>query len=147
MERGLAVIHVELMKDEIDIPEPEEDYDLPSSRDIIDLEATIEKNETEIKEISQNFALLAENQIELVKHRWVLEKVELFFNESTPTFLPFDDYNDDNHQLHVVTGIIDVERLEGFKRFLWRITMGNIFMKDALIEDSFTNVKSVSFLF
>lgn len=142
MERKLELIHRELIKDEIEIPEMEEELRYPSSREIIDLDYLIEKNESEIMELSEHFSQLLENQKSFIEHRCVLDKAELFFSENAPTIL--SDSEDVNHQLHFVAGVVDVQKLQGFERMLWRISLGNVFLKHKAIEMAFKNGESVS---
>lgn len=141
MERRLELIHRELIKDEIEIPEGEEEPRYPSSREIIDLEALIERNESEIVELSENFSQLLENQKSFIEYRSVLDKAEIFFSESAATFSSDDD--DLNHQLHFVAGVVNAEKFQGFERMLWRISLGNIFLKHENIETPFKDIKSV----
>lgn len=141
MERKVEVIHRELLKDEIEIPEMEDEPRYPSPREIIDLEARIEKNQTEVLDVSENYEQLMRNQEDFIEFRNVLERSELFFNEATSTFASNDV---EDNQLNFVTGVIDQARFFGFKRMLWRVTHGNIFVKQTLIEDNFKDAKSVS---
>lgn len=141
IERRLEVIRSELLKDEVDIPEADEATHYPSSRDINDLEAVIEKCELEINELSENFSQLAETQRSFLEYRCVLDKVEVFFEEGAPS-LSYE--NDDNQQLHFVAGIVDAEKFQGLERMLWRISMGNVFIRHAMIEEPFKAYKNVS---
>lgn len=143
MERRLDVIQRELIRDELIVEGNEEGIRYPSSREFIDLEAYIEKNETEIKELSQNFSQLLENQRGFVEYKCVLERAELFFSEETPKFYSDDD-TEENHQLHFVAGVIDLERFHSFERMLWRVSHGNVFMKQASIDEPFKDPKNVS---
>lgn len=143
MERKLEVINVELKKDEIEVPELEDEPRYPSSREIIDLEALIEKHETEIKELSMNVSQLLENQRGFIEYRCVLERAEIFLTTDAPTFKSEDD-SEENHQLHVMAGVVDLEKYYGFERMLWRVTMGNIFMKNTAIGKPFKDPVTVS---
>lgn len=141
MERRLELIRRELIKDEIEIPEGDEEPRYPSSREIIDLEALIERSESEIVEVSENFSQLLENQKGFIEYRSVLEKAEIFFSEGAPTF-PSDD-EDLNHQLHFIAGVVNAEKFQGFERMLWRVSLGNIFLKQEAIEMPFKDIKNV----
>lgn len=68
VERRLEVIRSELLKDEADIPEADETSHYPSSRDINDLEAVIEKCELEINELSENFSQLSDTQLSFLEY-------------------------------------------------------------------------------
>jgi V-type H+-transporting ATPase subunit a len=141
MERQLQKIRSELLKDEIEIKEVESEPRFPESREIIDLEACIEKCDTEIAELSDNFFLLMENQKGFIEFKSVLERAEVFLAQDIP--LSTDEQSDENHQLQYVTGIIDVEKYAGFERMLWRVSHGNIFTKQAAIEEPFKDFKNV----
>lgn len=141
VERKLGVIRDELLRDEVDIPEADEATHYPTSRDINDLEAVIEKCELEISELSENFSQLADTQRSFLEYHCVLDKVEVFFEQGAP-LLSYD--NDDNQQLHFVAGIVDAEKFQGLERMLWRISMGNVFIRHSMIEEPFKAIKNVS---
>lgn len=141
VERKLGVIRDELLRDEVDIPEADEATHYPTSRDINDLEADIEKCELEISELSENFSQLADTQRSFLEYHCVLDKVEVFFEQGAP-LLSYD--NDDNQQLHFVAGIVDAEKFQGLERMLWRISMGNVFIRHSMIEEHFKAIKNVS---
>lgn len=143
MERRLDVIARELAKDEIVIPESEDEPHHPSTREIIDLEALIEKNEIEINELSENYTQLIENQRGFLEYRCVLERAEHFFSGDTPKLASEEEDDGENHQLHFVAGIIDMERFYGFERMLWRVTHGNVFVKQANVDEPFKDPKNV----
>lgn len=46
-------------------------------------------------------------------------------------------------QLGFVAGVIERERILGFERILWRISRGNVFLRQADIEKPFTDTKTV----
>jgi V-type H+-transporting ATPase subunit a len=55
-----------------------------------------------------------------------------------------DEANDNQQQqLGFVAGVIERERILGFERMLWRISRGNVFLRQADIEKPFTDVKTV----
>ena len=142
MERKLDVIHCELVKDEIDIFMELEVQSCPSQREIIDLEALIEKNETEVNELSENYSQLLENLSGLLEYRSVLEKAEIFF-DSTAHSIFFED-SEENRRLNFVAGIIDLEKFYGLERMLWRVGLGNVFVKNTMIDSPFRDAKTVS---
>lgn len=141
MERRLQAIHCELVKDEVEIREVEDEPHYPAYHEIIDLEAHIEKCDTEVTELSENFSQLLENQKGFVEFKCVMEQAELFMAHETP-ILSNDDL-EENHQLHFVTGIVDVEKFSGFERMLWRVSHGCIYIKQAAIEAPFKDLKNV----
>lgn len=56
------------------------------------------------------------------------------------------DEQTDNKQLGFVAGVISRERVIGFERMLWRISRGNVFLRQQPLEDPFIDPKSVSLL-
>lgn len=75
MERKLNYIQVELEKSEINIP-PFNDANprAPMPREMIDLEAQIERDEEEIKELSANATQLEQSFLEYTEFVHALEK-------------------------------------------------------------------------
>lgn len=49
----------------------------------------------------------------------------------------------ETQQLGFVAGVIEREKILGFERMLWRISRGNVFLRQADIEKPFTDVKTV----
>jgi V-type H+-transporting ATPase subunit a len=49
----------------------------------------------------------------------------------------------ETQQLGFVAGVIQRERILGFERMLWRISRGNVFLRQADIEKPFTDPKTV----
>lgn len=49
----------------------------------------------------------------------------------------------DNQQLGFVAGVIGRERVLGFERMLWRVSRGNVFLRQADIEKPFNDPKLV----
>lgn len=49
----------------------------------------------------------------------------------------------ESQQLGFVAGVIERERILGFERILWRISRGNVFLRQADIEKPFTDPKTV----
>lgn len=77
-ERKLRYIEAEVLKDEVSIPDIGMDLPpAPNPREIIDLEAHLEKTENEILELSQNAVNLKSNYLELTELRNVLERTEV----------------------------------------------------------------------
>lgn len=57
-----------------------------------------------------------------------------------------DDTTADGQQLGFVAGVIGRERVIGFERMLWRVSRGNVFLRQADIEKPFTDPKTVRLL-
>lgn len=60
-----------------------ESPDAPAPRDMIDLEATFEKLENEMKEVNANSEALKRNYLELTELKHILRKTQTFFEEVT----------------------------------------------------------------
>uniref|UniRef100_T1HAZ2 V-type proton ATPase subunit a n=1 Tax=Rhodnius prolixus TaxID=13249 RepID=T1HAZ2_RHOPR len=81
VERKLRYIAAEVKKDDVCIPELQEIPEAPNPRELIDLEAQVERTENEIQELSHNATNLRSNFVELTELRNVLEKTDAFFQE------------------------------------------------------------------
>ncbi|EEB18611.1 vacuolar proton translocating ATPase 116 kDa subunit A isoform, putative [Pediculus humanus corporis] len=147
MERKLRYIEVEIKKDKVKVPETSVIPNAPNPREITDLEAKLEKTENEIQELSGNAVNLHFNYLELTELKHVLEKTQSFFTEpalqqdETSESLTKFLINDENvvsqaqrGRLGFVTGVISRERVPAFERMLWRISRGNVFLRQTEIE-------------
>lgn len=143
MERKLRYIEAEVRKDGVTIPDLTELPRAPNPRDIINLEARFEKTENEILEFSQNAVNLKSNFLELTELKQVLEKTQSFFAEQEgalnldslrKTLVPEETQQVQGRgRLGFVAGVIQRERVAGFERMLWRISRGNVFLRQAEI--------------
>uniref|UniRef100_A0A8C6KI18 V-type proton ATPase subunit a n=1 Tax=Nothobranchius furzeri TaxID=105023 RepID=A0A8C6KI18_NOTFU len=97
-------------------------------------QATFEKLENELKEINTNQEALKKNFLELTELKHILHRTQQFFDEVSvivftdlrkPRALPFG----------FVAGVIGRERIPTFERMLWRVCRGNVFLRQANIED------------
>ena len=144
MERKLRYIEAEVKKDGVAIPDVYTDLPrAPNPRDIINLEARFEKTENEILELSQNAVNLKSNFLELTELKQVLEKTQGFFAEQEGAInldsLKSNLIQDDPTaatpgRLGFVAGVIQRERVPGFERMLWRISRGNVFLRQAELD-------------
>ncbi|CAG9828962.1 unnamed protein product [Diabrotica balteata] len=145
MERKLRYIEAEVRKDDVNIPDVSELPKAPNPREIIDLEAHLEKTEGDIKELSESAVNLKSNYLELTELKHVLEKTQAFFNEQDEanglsdsvhkSLIPAEDHNASiRGRLGFVAGVINRERVPAFERMLWRISRGNVFLRQAEIE-------------
>ncbi|KAK9504269.1 hypothetical protein O3M35_010643 [Rhynocoris fuscipes] len=138
VERKLRYIAAEIKKDDVNIPELEDIPDAPNPRELIDLEAQVERTDSEIQELSHNATNLRSNLIELTELKYVLEKTDAFFQEqegeSVSRALIGDDPSS-RTQLGFVAGVVPRERVFSFERMLWRISRGNVFLRRADIEE------------
>uniref|UniRef100_A0A8C6KG92 V-type proton ATPase subunit a n=1 Tax=Nothobranchius furzeri TaxID=105023 RepID=A0A8C6KG92_NOTFU len=107
-------------------------------------QATFEKLENELKEINTNQEALKKNFLELTELKHILHRTQQFFDEmEDPSLLEESstllDPNDPNKvaplRLGFVAGVIGRERIPTFERMLWRVCRGNVFLRQANIED------------
>lgn len=152
MERKLRYIENEVNKDKVAIPDMVGELPrAPNPREIIDLEAHLEKTENEILELSQNSVSLKSNFLELTELRQVLEKTQSFFSEQEGAYdslksnLITEDQNAPvGGRLGFVAGVIQRERVPGFERMLWRISRGNVFLRRTELEVALEDPATVS---
>lgn len=145
LERKIRYIETEIKKDGIVLPDIIDDIPrAPNPREIIDLEAHLEKTENEILELAQNEVNLKSNYLELTELRQVLENTQGFFSDqevlnldSMRSNLPTDEQtvNQSRGRLGFVAGVINRERVFGFERMLWRISRGNVFLKRSDLDE------------
>uniref|UniRef100_A0A669CUW8 V-type proton ATPase subunit a n=1 Tax=Oreochromis niloticus TaxID=8128 RepID=A0A669CUW8_ORENI len=151
MDRKLRFVEKEIKKANIPILDTGENPEVPFPRDMIDLEATFEKLENELKEINTNQEALKKNFLELTELKHILRRTQQFFDERndyvaivTNDFLLEESsiLLDPNEPVRVaplrlgfVAGVIGRERIPNFERMLWRVCRGNVFLRQADIED------------
>ncbi|XP_047427867.1 V-type proton ATPase 116 kDa subunit a isoform X1 [Mugil cephalus] len=144
MDRKLRFVEKEIKKANIPIIDTGENPEVPFPRDMIDLEATFEKLENELKEINTNQEALKKNFLELTELKHILRRTQQFFDEmEDPSLLEESSIllepNDPHRaplRLGFVAGVIGRERIPTFERMLWRVCRGNVFLRQADIEDS-----------
>ncbi|KAG5671627.1 hypothetical protein PVAND_001820 [Polypedilum vanderplanki] len=81
MERKLRYLEKEIKKDGIPMLDTGENPEAPQPREMIDLEATFEKLENELREVNQNAEALKRNYLELTELKHILRKTQVFFDE------------------------------------------------------------------
>uniref|UniRef100_A0A8C7VRN2 V-type proton ATPase subunit a n=1 Tax=Oncorhynchus mykiss TaxID=8022 RepID=A0A8C7VRN2_ONCMY len=123
MDRKLRFVEKEIKKANIPTVDTGENPEVPFPRDMIDLEATFEKLENELKEINTNQEALKKNFLELTELKHILRRTQQFFDEVSERLPSF------------VAGVISRERIPTFERMLWRVCRGNVFLRQAEIED------------
>ncbi|XP_043864303.1 V-type proton ATPase 116 kDa subunit a1 isoform X6 [Drosophila mojavensis] len=149
MERKLRYLEKEIKKDGIPMLDTGESPEAPQPREMIDLEATFEKLENELREVNQNAEALKRNFLELTELKHILRKTQVFFDEqegglnhtteSMTRALITDEVRTAGAsmgpvQLGFVAGVISREKLPAFERMLWRACRGNVFLRQAMIE-------------
>ncbi|XP_026321938.1 V-type proton ATPase 116 kDa subunit a [Hyposmocoma kahamanoa] len=154
MERKLRYIEVEVHKDGVHIPSVREPPRAPNPREIIDLEAHLEKTENEILELSHNAVNLKQNYLELTELKHVLEKTEAFFaaqeeigmDSLTKSLIPDESGQPQQAAAHgrlgFVAGVVQRERVPAFERMLWRISRGNVFLRRAELDKPLEDPKT-----
>jgi len=144
MERKLRFLEKEIKKDEIPMLDTGDSPEAPQPREMIDLEATFEKLEHELREVNQNAQALKKNFLELTELKHILRKTQQFFDEQEGLELEVGAgaqlIQDEGGaggglQLGFVAGVILRERLPAFEKMLWRACRGNVFLRQAEIED------------
>lgn len=149
MERKLRYLEKEIRKDAIPMLDTGENPEAPQPREMIDLEATFEKLENELKEVNQNAVALKRNFLELTELKHILRKTQVFFDEQEGGLTSTESMtraliSDDSSRQTAVTagpvqlgftaGVILRERIPAFERMLWRACRGNVFLRQAEIE-------------
>uniref|UniRef100_A0A672HMZ4 V-type proton ATPase subunit a n=1 Tax=Salarias fasciatus TaxID=181472 RepID=A0A672HMZ4_SALFA len=146
MDRKLRFVEKEIKKANIQIIDTGENPEVPFPRDMIDMEATFEKLENELKEINTNQEALKKNFLELTELKHILRRTQQFFDEVSmedPSLLEESSMPLDPNEptrvaplrLGFVAGVIGRERIPTFERMLWRVCRGNVFLRQADIED------------
>ncbi|EDW15452.2 uncharacterized protein Dmoj_GI22777, isoform G [Drosophila mojavensis] len=163
MERKLRYLEKEIKKDGIPMLDTGESPEAPQPREMIDLEATFEKLENELREVNQNAEALKRNFLELTELKHILRKTQVFFDEQEgglnhttesmtralitdevrtagasmgPVQLGFMEKSIEREDYLpcFVAGVISREKLPAFERMLWRACRGNVFLRQAMIE-------------
>ncbi|XP_061445218.1 V-type proton ATPase 116 kDa subunit a 1 isoform X1 [Rhineura floridana] len=151
MDRKLRFVEKEIKKANIPITDTGENPEVPFPRDMIDLEANFEKIENELKEINTNQEALKRNFLELTELKFILRKTQQFFDEaelhhqqmadpelleeSSSLLEPSEMGRGAPLRLGFVAGVINRERIPTFERMLWRVCRGNVFLRQAEIEN------------
>lgn len=154
MQRKIRYVEGEVKKDGVKCKDCTDAPRAPNPREIIDLEAHLEKTENEIMELSQNAVNLKTNYLELLELRHVLEKTQGFFYEEEAinndamrnNLINTDDTTlaQNRGRLGFVAGVIQRERVPGFERMLWRISRGNVFLRQCELDQPLEDPSTVS---
>ncbi|KAK6101351.1 V-type ATPase subunit family protein [Brugia pahangi] len=156
MERKLRFLEREIKKDLIPMLDTGENPDAPQPKEMIDLEATFDKLETELQEVNQNEEMLKKNFSELTELKHILRKTQQFFEEVEYGRWPYAKREENQRcfireeeqsllsesrsmavtlRLGFVAGVIERERLPAFERLLWRACRGNVFLRQSEIAE------------
>ncbi|XP_069189056.1 V-type proton ATPase 116 kDa subunit a 1 isoform X2 [Procambarus clarkii] len=142
MERQLRYLEKEMLKDNLPIVDTGENPEAPQPREMVDLEATFEKLENELREVNGNAETLKKNSLELTELKHVLQITQIFFDERdsepntsiTQNLLPAEE-GKGPVQLGFVAGVTRRERMPMFERMLWRVCRGNVFVRQSEIHE------------
>lgn len=150
MERKLRFLEKEINKDGIPMLNTGDNPEAPAPREMIDLEATYEKLENEMKEVNSNSEALKRNFLELTELKHILRKTQTFFEEAHHHQQALHDPSiaeervgllgedpvarSGQQKLGFVAGVILRERIPSFEVMLWRVCRGNVFLRQADIE-------------
>lgn len=140
LETKLIYILKEIKHAGIKIPQL---TDMPHALDhneITDMGITIKKMQVEIEELSKTCKDLEEGLWELKEMKLILSNLNMIIDDGIHTHLyPLltravrneskADMTLDLTGLHIICGTLAPEKIIGFQRVLWRITYGNIFVK------------------
>ncbi|ESO84217.1 hypothetical protein LOTGIDRAFT_108161 [Lottia gigantea] len=138
MERKLRYIEKEIKKDELKIPDFGENPKAPAPKEMVDLEAQFEKNESELREVNTNAEALKRNFLELTELREVLKKTQTFFSvvnlpnivgEAQHALVIEESGPAQAVQLGFIAGVIPREKVPPFERMLWFACRGNVFLR------------------
>ncbi|EDO42481.1 predicted protein [Nematostella vectensis] len=154
MERKLRFLQKEIEKAEIAMVDTGESSEAPHPREMIDLEAQFEQLENEMKDSNSNYEALMRSYLELTELKHILKKTQTFFEEAEQHVhqqqIQEPGRTDDTvqllgeepsaasaaTQLGFVSGVISREKVPSFERLLWRACRGNVFFKQAEIEEA-----------
>ncbi|XP_067130606.1 V-type proton ATPase 116 kDa subunit a 1-like [Centruroides vittatus] len=151
MERKLRFLETEIKKENIPIFDAGDNPEAPLPKEIIDLEATLEKFETELREVIINDDALTKTFLELTEMKYVLMKAQMFFDEKDhspsvsegiETTLISRETVSGGVQLSFMAGVIRRDRIPVFERTLWRLCRGNAFFRQAEIEEPLDDLLS-----
>ncbi|GAB1597564.1 V-type proton ATPase 116 kDa subunit a-like [Argonauta hians] len=152
MQRKMRYIEKEMAIDGIKMDVSDVVPRAPPPKEMVDLEASLEKMESELREVKVNEVALKKNFLELSELKEVLTKVQGFFaaHAQEPQTYMEDHYSvvPDNSamtagssavQLGFITGVIKREKVPAFERLMWFACRGNVFprfdeIKDPLID-------------
>jgi len=135
MERKLRFLQKEIEKSQISIGDAHDNPKAPHPREMIDLEAQFEQLESEMKDSNTNYEALQRSFLELSELKHILRKTQVFFDEDKEGRLGETEGAQNLSNLGFVAGVITRDKINSFERLLWRACRGNVFFKQAEIEE------------
>ncbi|XP_050293276.1 V-type proton ATPase 116 kDa subunit a 1-like [Anthonomus grandis grandis] len=141
MERELRYIESEIKKRNIRIFDIVDIPTAPNPRELGDLEAYIEKTALDIRELTTAATTLKMEYYQKVLEKNVLLKAQLFFSQQEEAI--YNEYTPEEmrnaSQLGFIGGVIAKDKFFSFERLMWRIGRGNIFVRQADINELITD--------
>ncbi|XP_039749699.1 V-type proton ATPase 116 kDa subunit a1-like isoform X2 [Pararge aegeria] len=137
MERKLRWVSGELPEPP---PPPKPSPRVLTPREINILEERIDYIESEIQEITKNAQNLKTDYLALIELKILIEKTQTFFQDHSAhrkISASVQIYNNEGAIGHLgfIAGVVATPRVPSFERMLWRISHGNIFFKQAQIDE------------
>ena len=136
VERILRYIKHEAIKEKIFPTDPTEDPPAPNPRIITDLESDLQQAEKTLSDLTTNYNALKKSQMELAELKQILKFANHFLKDETQNGSA--NVQDQDHfssmKFNVTAGVIETSKLPSFEKILWRISKGNIFLKQAEVE-------------
>lgn len=108
--------------------------------------------ESEIQEITRNARNLKSDYLSLLELKILIEKTQTFFQDHSAQrkiSANVQIYNNDAVLGHLgfIAGTVATSRVPSFERMLWRISHGNIFFKQAQIDELMKDPVTVRLVF
>uniref|UniRef100_UPI00358EF0F4 V-type proton ATPase 116 kDa subunit a 1-like n=1 Tax=Myxine glutinosa TaxID=7769 RepID=UPI00358EF0F4 len=152
MERRIRYVEKEVLRAGLHFSNVESNSECPMPRDMIDMEASLETTESELREVESNYEVLQKSRLELCELHQVLVKANSFLKEKpdqdTLGDSPFHGGPVEMHatlKLGFKAGVINRERFPAFERILWRACRGNVLLRfvsaDDCLQDPITGEK------
>jgi V-type H+-transporting ATPase subunit a len=154
MERKLRFLEKEISKDGIPFLDLGRNPITPAPREMIDLEASFEKLEMELRDINSNAEALKKNYLELQELAYLLQKTREFLDEGafsengirnriTETGSDYEEHiaivaeqaRAPDQRIHFMAGVMSRKHMATFELVLWRACRGNVFLRRADIDE------------
>lgn len=108
--------------------------------------------EGEIQEITRNARNLKSDYLSLIELKTLIEKMQTFFQDHSAQrkiSASVQIYNNDAVLGHLgfIAGVVTTARVPAFEKMLWRISHGNIFFKQAQIDEPLKDPITVMYIF
>ncbi|XP_037300019.1 V-type proton ATPase 116 kDa subunit a1 [Manduca sexta] len=159
MERKLRYMEAEMGKDNIYIPELDQEPKAMQPNEMLAFENMFEKWENDISQMAEYHVSLMKNYLEMNEMYYMLSHIgpmlgnaELteswFFKKTTEGVGPIGI----GGRLAVMTGVVRRAKCFHFEMMLWRISRGNIYYRqaarDTILQDPFTGqeIRKVAFV-